>query len=230
MSASSETGEAFVRSASVVMPVGNDSVGGDFQVVRSVGSCTIVFVGDITGNGGEAAPYANQLCATLEQILDKADPVELLEALNTRIYNDPDFDRFATGCAVVIDRVSWSARWAFAGHLPPHWLDTGLPLDGATPGLPLGVAESCRATSAERRPLRPGEGMLVFTDGLEDVQGPGGDRFGAARITHTLARTLTGASPDHVVRRLKEIACDFGQDQLPDDLCLVALRATLASS
>jgi serine phosphatase RsbU (regulator of sigma subunit) len=72
--------------------------------------------------------------------------------------------------------------------------------------------------------------MLVFTDGLEDVQGPGGDRFGAARITHTLARTLTGASPDHVVRRLKEIACDFGQDQLPDDLCLVALRATLASS
>ena len=27
-----------------------------------------------------------------------------------------------TACVVVIDRVNWSASWAFAGHLPPHWL------------------------------------------------------------------------------------------------------------
>ena len=68
--------------------------------------------------------------------------------------------------------------------------------------------------------------MLLFTDGLEDVKGPGGDRFGAARITHTLARRLNRASPDEVVATLKEVACGFGKGELADDLCLVSLRVT----
>jgi sigma-B regulation protein RsbU (phosphoserine phosphatase) len=181
-------------------------------------------VGDVTGNGSDAAPYANRVCAELSEIAEEPEPVELLERLNTSIYRDRSFDRFVTACAVVIDRAEWSAVWAFAGHLPPHWLDTGLPLDGATPGFPLGVEPSCGATSAERRPLRPGEGMLLFTDGLEDVRGPGGDRFGSARIMHTLAHRLNRAPPEEVVNVLKDAACAFGQGALPDDLCLVAIR------
>jgi serine phosphatase RsbU (regulator of sigma subunit) len=222
----STTGEAIIQSASLVAPAGDFAAGGDFQFVESIGSCTVAFVGDVAGNGIDAAPYADRLCGELKDHLDQADPVTLLEGLNARLYSDPSFDRFVTGCAVVIDRVQWSARWAFAGHLPPHWLDTGMPLDGATPGLPLGVDETCGAISAEKRPLRPGEGMLLFTDGLEDVQGPGGDRFGSARITHTLARGVNGATPEQIVQTLKEVACDFGDRRLPDDLCLVALRAT----
>jgi serine phosphatase RsbU (regulator of sigma subunit) len=68
--------------------------------------------------------------------------------------------------------------------------------------------------------------MLLFSDGLEDVRGPGGDRFGAARITHTLARDLNGAGPDEIVATLKDVACAFGDGDLPDDLCLVALRVS----
>ena len=226
MALGADTGEAIVHSAAIVVPAGDAQVGGDFQLVRAVGSKTAALVGDVAGSGTDAARYADRLCAELKEVADLADPVALLEELNTRIYADPGFDRPVTACAVVIDRIRWSAHWAFAGHLPPHWLDTGLPLDGATPGLPLGVEESCGASDAERRPLRPSEGMLLFTDGLEDVRGPGGDRFGAARITHTLARRLNHAGPDEVVATLKEVACGFGNDELADDLCLVALRVS----
>jgi serine phosphatase RsbU (regulator of sigma subunit) len=218
--------EAAVESAAIVLPVADAEVGGDFQLVRDVGSKTIALVADVAGNGADAAPYADRLRAQLDKDADLSDPVALLEDLNTRIYADPDFDRPVTACAVVIDRMRWSAHWAFAGHLPPHWLDTGLPVDGATPGLPLGTEESCGASGAEKRPLRPGEGMLLFTDGLEDVQGPGGDRFGSARITHVLARQLVGASPQKVVLTLKDVACGFGDGELFDDLCLVAFRLT----
>ena len=215
---------ARVEWAAAILPAGEADTGGDFKVVRNHGPKTVAVVGDVEGNGRDAAPYADRLCHELGHDADSADPVELLEQLNTRVYADPDFDRFVTACVVVIDHVRWSAQWAFAGHLPPHWLDNGLPLDGATPGLPLGVDPSCGATSAERRPVRPGEGFLLFTDGLEDVKGPGGDRFGSVRITHTLARRLHGAGVDEVVSVLKGVACDFGDGQLPDDLCLVALR------
>lgn len=218
--------EAIVESAAIVLPAADAQVGGDFQLVRAIGSKTTALVADVAGNGADAAPYADRLRAELDKDVDLSDPVALLEELNTRIYADPGFDRPVTACAVVIDRMRWSAQWAFAGHLPPHWLDTGLPVDGATPGLPLGTEKSCGVSGAEKRPLRPSEGMLLFTDGLEDVKGPGGDRFGSARITHALGRELIGASPREVVLRLKDVACSFGDGELPDDLCLVALRLT----
>jgi sigma-B regulation protein RsbU (phosphoserine phosphatase) len=226
MESEGNNGAATVHSASVILPAGEADTGGYFALVRVHGSKTVALVGDVEGNGREAAPYAERLCEGLERDVASADPVGVLEKLNHRVYRDPAFDRFVTACVVVIDHVRWSAHWAFAGHLPPHWLDTGLPLDGATPGVPLGVDETCGAVSAEQRPLRPGQGMLLFTDGLEDVKGPGGDRFGSARITHTLARRLNGASPEEVVDVLKAVACDFGDGRLPDDLCLVVLRVT----
>lgn len=220
------SGEAIVQASALVLPARDAAAGGDFQLVESVGPRTVACVGDVAGNGADAAPYADRLCEELRRLVERADAVALLEGLNESVWRDPSFDRFVTACVVVIDRVDWSAQWAFAGHLPPHWLDSGLPLDGATPGLPLGVEEVCGATSAEKRPLRPGEGMLLFTDGLEDVQGLGGDRFGTARVTHTLARELSGASPEEVTAHVKQTACEFGVGKLPDDLCLVALRVT----
>jgi serine phosphatase RsbU (regulator of sigma subunit) len=219
-------GEASVETSALVLPAGDAETGGDFHLVDRVGHRTLAFVGDVEGNGAEATPYADHVCAELKRMVDDADPVTLLEQLNSMIYDDAGFDRFVTACAVVIDHIKWSAEWAFAGHLPPHWLDSGLPLDGATPGFPLGVQPACGAASAQRRPLRSGEGMLLFTDGLEDVRGPGGDRFGAARITHTLASRLHGAAPEAVVTTLREVACEFGHRQLADDLCLVAMRIT----
>lgn len=217
---------ASIDSATIVLPAGKSERGGDFKRVHTDGTQTVALVGDVQGNGEDAAPYADRVCHELAREGAATDPVELLEKLNTYVYRDSSFDRFVTACVVVIDHLRWSAQWAFAGHLPPHWLDTGMPLDGAIPGVPLGVDERCAATSAEKRPLRPGEGMLLFTDGLEDVKGPGGDRFGSARITHTLARTLTGASAEEIVSTFKDVACDFGDGHLPDDLCLVALRVT----
>jgi serine phosphatase RsbU (regulator of sigma subunit) len=227
MGLDSPSPEAHVETAALVVPVSGATVGGDFHTIEEIGTRTVAVVGDVEGNGEDAAPYAAALCAELtEHIADEQEPAELLEHLNGRAYGDPEFERLATACAVTIDRASWSARWAFAGHLPPHWLDSGLPIDGATPGLPLGYARACGAVSAGRRPLRPGEGMLLFTDGLEDVAGAGGDRFGSARVTHTLARSLYGAGPSEIVSRLKAIACEFGSQKLNDDMCLLALRVS----
>ena len=196
-----------VVTAALVTPARDEAVGGDFQLVDEVASRTVVVVGDVTGNGADAAPYAERLCGTLrESIRGAEDPAELLEELNASIYEDRDFDRFVTACALILDCEKWAASWGFAGHLPPHWLDTGLPVDGATPGLPLGVEKRCGAISAERRPLHLYEGFVLFTDGLEDVRGPGGDRFGTARVIHTLGTDLRGASPEATVKGLKKAA------------------------
>lgn len=216
-----------VTTAALVAPARDEPVGGDFQRIDHLDGRTVLVVGDVAGNGSEAAPYADRLCATLGELLhEPEDPARLLEELNAKVYGDPSFDRYVTACALILDRSDRAASWAFAGHLPPHWLDTGLPVDGAKPGLPLGVDPACGAISAERRPLHQGEGFVVFTDGLEDVRGPGGDRFGSARITSILGDELRQGTPEAIVQGLKNEACRFGDGQLADDLCVVAVRVS----
>lgn len=214
------------QAAVLLAPAHDERTGGDFHLVRHVGSLTAVVVADVMGKGESAAPYAERARAWLDECVRAAvdNPAAVLEQLNTLLYADDAFDPYVTACAMAIDREQRSASWAFAGHLPPMWLDTGLPLDGASPGYPLGLRPACGATSAQRRPLRPSEGFVLFTDGLEDVVGPGGDRFGIARVTHALAHDLHGASPQDIVNGLKAAACEFGGGELYDDVCVVALR------
>jgi serine phosphatase RsbU (regulator of sigma subunit) len=218
---------AEVAAAVLLAPAGEESAGGDFHHVHRAGPLTVVVVGDVMGKGQSAAPYAERTLEWVRECVgDAADPAAMLEQLNTLVYTASGFDRFVTVSAVAVDAAVRSASWAFAGHLPPVWLDTGTPVDGATPGFPLGLGPVCGARSAQTRPLRPGEGFALFTDGLEDVVGPGGDRFGIARISHTLAVELRGATPERVVHGLKRAACAFGDERLYDDICIAALRLT----
>src|SRR5947209_20491786 len=111
--------EAVVQSAALVLPVADAKAGGDFHLVQRVGDRTLAFVGDVAGNGEDAAPYADHVCQELRRHLDEPDPAKLLERLNSMIYRDPDFDRFVCACAISLDRPAWAADWAFAGPAPP---------------------------------------------------------------------------------------------------------------
>lgn len=223
---SAETAGEGVQIAVELAPTGAELAGGDFYLILRREPRHVIVVGDVMGKGQEAAPYAARAKQLLQEVVEERsqDPAEILERFNTRLYAAADFDRYVAACAVIIDAGQRAASWALAGHIPPVWLDTGVPVDGARPAFVLGVGPACGATSAGRRPLRPNEGLAIFTDGLEDVLGPGGDRFGIARICHTLANDLHQATPNEIVTGLKRAACNFGEQDLYDDLCIIALR------
>jgi serine phosphatase RsbU (regulator of sigma subunit) len=180
---------AEVRTAAVLAPPRAERSGGDFHWIDRTGAPTVAVVGDVTGKGEPAAPYAEQVRAWLGESAREVDedPAALLEHLNSLIDAADEFPPVAAA-ALVIQAERWSATWAYAGHLPPVHLDTGLPLDGATPGTLLGLQPACGAGNAHRRPVRPGEGFALYTDGLEDAVGAGGGRFGTAE-SPTRSRT-----------------------------------------
>ncbi len=199
MPPSSSEHELRLDTAVVLSAATGHEKGGDFHLLTRVGSRTVAVVGDVEGHGASVAPRAAHVLEILDSVLgDGRDPAEILERLNRVLHDDAGFELFVTACAVTIDHAERSAAWAFAGHLPPHWLDTGLPIDGATPGRMLGVEPSCQSTSAEKRPLKPGEGMVLFTDGVEDVQarratasGPHGSRTCSRRTCAARPRTAS---------------------------------------
>jgi sigma-B regulation protein RsbU (phosphoserine phosphatase) len=224
-STGAQKGPLTLDAAARVLPAGDDARAGDFWLLeeRADGSVYVV-VGDVTGHGDQAADCADKLRGlVLAAVPTAASPCHLLEAANNALMApDSPPDLFATAAAVLLED-GGDVTWAYAGHLPPHRLDDGRPLDGATPGLPLGVLPTVGCSSEGHARLAAGDGMLLYTDGLEEARGPGGDRFGTARVTHALAQ-IGGRSAEETVDTLAALVCEFSEGDLSDDVCVVAFR------
>jgi sigma-B regulation protein RsbU (phosphoserine phosphatase) len=202
-------------------------VAGDFFLVTpGTDGRALLAVGDAVGHGVAAARRASYVRAVLATLAGSAqDPAKLLELANTALLEtDPArLDFITVLCAAVDgDRVTWAS----AGHPPPWDLDTGAPFHGPQPQEPLGVSPGRRYESVACD-LRPGQGVLMFSDGLTEARRAGGGAplYGEAAAREEL-RARRGQPPEAMVAALREAARRFAGGRLADDLCLLAARRT----
>jgi serine phosphatase RsbU (regulator of sigma subunit) len=212
--------------ASCYVPAQQGAAGDFYLVTAGPRDATIVVVGDVAGKGVEAArraAFVRTAFATSAPFTD--DPSRLLELANAALIEQQGEHVMLVTCACIVFSPSdHRMSWALAGHPAPMWLDDGTPLNSVTPGYPLGVDRQLNCTAASTY-FEPGAGLMAFTDGLSEARRGGGELFGTDRIASKLA-TLRGASPARVVRELRREAERFAGGALPDDLCIVALRAS----
>jgi len=77
--------------------------------------------------------------------------------------------------------------------------------------------------SASEEPLRAGDRIIMFTDGLVEAAAPDGEEFGITRLAATLAQ-LAGRPPDAALNKLLADVKSFcGDAPFADDVCAVAL-------
>jgi sigma-B regulation protein RsbU (phosphoserine phosphatase) len=207
---------------------------GDFYlVVPGPGNCTTIVVGDVVGHGLEAARRAAFVRAALSTFARfSSDPVQLLQLANAALAEgSDDSTRFVTAvCLTIGAPPDIEVRWAAAGHDVPWYLDTGAPLPGGRVSAPLGVGPDALTLESGTATLRPGTGILAYTDGL-----PEGRRarrspaqpvelFGEDRA-RSVVQAQCGAPPAQVLDALVAEIAGFAGGPLADDLCLVAIRA-----
>src|SRR5207248_11706274 len=116
-----------------------------------------------------------------------------------------------------------------AGHLPPLLYRPGSGAVEAMPkeraGVPLGILEGF-AFAAHPVSLRPGDSLLLFSDGVTDAVNLGQQAFGAQGITAAV-QELGSASPhtlgEHIIRGVQQHAADRAP---VDDITLVCLGRT----
>jgi serine phosphatase RsbU (regulator of sigma subunit) len=212
--------------ASCYVPAQQGAAGDFYLVTAGPRDSTIVVVGDVAGKGLDAArraAFVRTAFATAAPYTD--DPCRLLELANAALLERHSDQVMMVTCAcIAFTPATHRITWALAGHPPPMWLDDGTALNSVEPAYPLGVEPYLECTSASTY-FRPGAGLMAFTDGLSEARRNGGELFGTDRIARTLS-TLRGASPAKVVRELRREAERFAGGALPDDLCIVALRAS----
>ena len=194
-------------------------VGGDFyDVFRLPNGRTVLAVGDAAGHGLAAGALMGQLRNALRAYaVAQGGPGATLEALGALLAAlEPD--AFATAIVVEIDPTTGELAWCSAGHPPPVLLGRGEPhLLNGDPDAPLGVRAG--AVVQHRLRLSPGEGLLLYTDGLVERR-----RESLSERLATLCEAAAGpygeldGLVDRVLARMEE-GSGFG-----DDVCLLAVH------
>jgi serine phosphatase RsbU (regulator of sigma subunit) len=174
-------------------------------------------VGDIAGHGIDAVTGMVALRNCLRGLaITGAGPADLLDWLNKIAFHLTD-GIIGTAVCGLFDPRTRSLRWARAGHLPPV-----LVRDGAAQTLPLpegvllGADPEARFTE-ETLPLRPGDALVLFTDGLiERHDEPIDDSLeGLLRLAEA------ASSPD--IHGFADRLLSQARSDTSDDACLVAV-------
>ncbi|MFC8343711.1 SpoIIE family protein phosphatase [Streptomyces sp. NPDC057280] len=148
-------------------------VGGDwFDSVKLPGARTALVVGDVMGHGLNSAAMMGQL-RTAVQTMAAMDlpPAQLLRNLDDLAQRLGD-TYLATCLYAVYDPIAGEVHIANAGHIPPvivHAADGRSELLDLPTGAPIGVGGV--PFEAVRVRVRPGDRLVMCTDGLVEVRG-----------------------------------------------------------
>ena len=155
--------------ATLYLPAGEgNAVGGDFYDVFPTDRAFHVVVGDVCGQGAEAAALTGFARDTLRATAGvDEDPVASLLRLNKLLLGRSSDSRFITMAHLVFDRAERTATVTLAGHPHPLLVRRGQIRRLGTPGSLLGVHTQVRI-QADRVTLEPGDLLLAYTDGLTD--------------------------------------------------------------
>lgn len=201
-------------------------VSGDFYLAeRGPDDTTVIAVGDVVGKGIPAARDAAFLRTALATSARfTTDPCQLLAWAN-HAYTErtTPLMRFATVACLVFDPAEQSVRFALAGHPAPIRLGSGEELDVACRAIPLGIDAGFQCERSETR-LAPGEGVLLYTDGLTEARR--GDEFFGIDRAREHVRTHQDRPSGTLLDSLRDAATDFAGGAVTDDLCLVSVCAT----
>jgi serine phosphatase RsbU (regulator of sigma subunit) len=221
-------------------------VGGDFYDLRSVGATTAAFmVGDVSGKGLTAATLTAEVKYALRAYLhEDPDPGRALARLNDYLVKSAAQNPWAeyayvTACLAVCDAATGKLWVSGAGAEPPLLLhrdrNTGVVCAESVAtgdGMLLGVDRD-ETYSTVALTLKPGDVLLLFTDGITEARvSPGGTPLGYPETCRLVERAYSAccqsdsgaADISSLVRLVVSEAKRASGGRLPDDVCILAVQ------
>jgi serine phosphatase RsbU (regulator of sigma subunit) len=217
-------------------PSGADSgrpgnlVGGDFYDLFELGDGRFgLLLGDVSGVGPEAAALTGVARYTVRAVAAPEEaPSAVLSRLNEALLRLGS-ERFLTAVYATLEPTVDGAVpvvLCSGGHPPPLVLrdDESVEiLDGAN-GTLLGVFPTVEL-SDQPVLLRPGDALVLVTDGVLEARDDHGTQFDTERLVELLA-TCAGRSAAGIARRIERSVLDHRGERADDDMAIVVLRAS----
>lgn len=203
------------------------AVGGDFYDVFFITPTKLfICVGDVSGKGIPASLSMVQSITQLRMEAVRAPhPDQILQRVNQALCGNNQSDMFVTLFCGVFDTQTGELTYANAGHNPPlSDAACGTFEFIAMPeGTIVGVFENASYQDATLT-LKPGQSLVVYTDGVTESVNGKGEFFCAKRLQAVLNQNI-GTDAKALVEAVQaEIYRFSGDMHASDDVTLLALR------
>jgi sigma-B regulation protein RsbU (phosphoserine phosphatase) len=195
----------------------------DFFTIEPGKMCFVV--GDVSGKGIAAGIF---MAVTRTLIRATAvpgrGPVEIMNRVNAQLAKENQASLFVTMILGIVETATGRMVYGQGGHNPPILVPAqGKPTYEPAGGMPLGVFEDAKFGERELQ-LKPGETLLVYTDGVTEAMNQAKDLFGEDR----LEKAVTGVadlSPEKIAERVIEQVEGFVLEaERSDDITLLAIQ------
>jgi serine phosphatase RsbU (regulator of sigma subunit) len=206
------------------------SVAGDFYDFIVVDEKHIgILVADVSGHGMPAALIASMLKIALSsQLSHAADPARVLLGLNETLCGKFQH-HFVTAAYVFVDMENRKLTYAGAGHPPLLlWGESGGVRSVEENGLFLGKFSFATYTSVDL-PIKAGDRILLYTDGIPETTNPAGIEFGTDGFREFLEverSTSADRFADQLLDELSRWSARRANEDLDDDITIVAIHVT----
>jgi serine phosphatase RsbU (regulator of sigma subunit) len=202
------------------------SVGGDYYEALKIDETRLGFaIADVTGKGVPAALFMAMSKALTSAALSRmqAHPAGMAQAINSELLKDNTEAMSVTMLLGILDLATGDVQLICAGHEDPLIMDSDgdlrrISLEG---GPPFCITEF--PYPLERLTLKPGETLILVTDGVTEAQNVSGALFGRDRILggpQAWARSATA-----IVDGIRDEVRTFEEGtDATDDLTVMAIR------
>ena len=202
-------------------------VGGDyFDVIPAGPDKYLVAIADVAGKGVAAALLTSMLQASLRtQVMEPRSVRHIVSVLNSLVADMKSAEQFATFFIGLLDTSLMTMTYCNAGHCYPVLVD-GRDRSRflSQSDLVLGVMRDASFTEHTVK-LRPGQVIVLYTDGVTEAEGLGGEQFGEERLMELLTSLPGSLRAKEIVEKVESSVTGFiGSDELTDDLTLLVVR------
>ena len=200
-------------------------IGGDFyNVFVATGGRTGIVIGDVSGKGLDAAlptimsKYMIRAYGTVDM-----SPCTVLTHFNKAFRDNNSDDLFMTVLYGILDSAEHTFTYANAGHNPPLLYSADRKQVGQiiSRGVCIGVCDTPECGD-NTTGLRPGDAILLYTDGATDVK-----RTGSRLEIEGLEQLFLSAAhtpAEQIVNIVSNGILDYGHGKLPDDVALLVFK------
>ncbi len=200
------------------------ALGGDlFDFIQLPGDNVGIVIADVSGKGVPASLIMASVRAALRAQVDNVYYLyEVIRRLNLMLCRDTKVGEFVTLFYGVYDANTRRLTYCNAGHPPPMLLRDGVVSELSAENMVLGVSETEEYRQSVLD-LRPGDTLLIYTDGVTDVMNYQEQIYGRSRLLEAFAKG--GASAEEIAQNvLWELRKYAGISRRSDDVTMIVAR------
>lgn len=204
----------------------HSQVGGDYYDYFKLDDGTYaVCIADVSGKGISAALLMSNFQANVRALFPYVSNLEdLANILNQKVMLAANGEKFITAFLGKFCPDSRTLTYINCGHNPPLYFQNKNILTLKEGSIGLGMLDELPFTRSGKIETTPESTLVLYTDGLTEVEGPDGKYLGLDGFRDFLSTVIQNSTQDLITRTIVHIRNFSGKEEHSDDMAFLVLR------